>query len=156
MDTCLVSALAKRDIRELELQALELILRRFEEGSVTAVCSSAVGDELAKIPPNYRGPHLEQLRQFGSVPRSEPGALTRLMPAGIPGANPARLLWDQLLATLPDQPDAEHVFIAACNRVQYLVTVDDRTLLKYRETVLRLTGVRLVTPSEFVHEALAS
>jgi hypothetical protein len=155
MDTCLVSALAKRDIPDAELEALDQILLRFEEGSITAVCSTAVGDELSKIPAGYRGPHLKQLQQFGSVPRSEPGARTRLTLVGVPGGNPARLLWDRLLAVLPDQADAEHVFIAARNRVQYLITVDGRTLLKHRERVFDLTGVRLVTPSQFIHESLA-
>jgi hypothetical protein len=152
-----VSALVKRDIGAAELNALEQLLFRFERNEISLVCSTAVENELMRIPSGYRGPHLRQLKLFGSIPRIEPGGLTRLTLAGVPGTNWDRVLWERLRELLPDEDDAKHVFVASSNRVQYLVTVDGRTLLRHRAAVLNLSGVRLVTPSEFMNaEAIAS
>jgi len=107
-----------------------------------------------KIPANYRGPHLRQLQLFKSIPRTRPGGLTRLTPAGVPGTNFDRVLWERLRKLLPDVADAEHVFIAAQNRVTHLVTVDGRTLLKHKAAVLKMCGVSVVTPLGFTHAAV--
>ena len=156
MDTCLVSALVKRDIALSEFAALQEILARFERGEITLMCSSAVEDELAKIPSDFREPHLAQLKVFGTIPRVQPGGITRLGLAGAPAANPRYNLWRRLRALLPDNEDAEHVFIASCNRMRHLITVDGRTLLRHRVAVLGLCGVELVSPTEFINAALAS
>jgi predicted nucleic acid-binding protein len=63
-------------------------------------------------------------------------------------------LFNQLRNLLPDSGDAEHVFQAAKNKVSYLITVDHKSLLKYREAVEKLCGVRLVTPRTFEEAVL--
>jgi hypothetical protein len=151
LDTCLVSALAKGDIAASQMSALTEILCRFQRAEVSLVCSKAVDDELAAIPKDYRGPHIRQLRVFGEVPRADPGGLTRLSLAGGPGANPYRMLFDSLRELLPDAPDAEHVFVASSNRIDCLVTVDSRTMLRHKAAVRRLCGVQLMLPTEFLH-----
>lgn len=150
LDTCLVSALVKRDIEERELNALVEILLRFERAELALVCSDAVEDELAKIPSDDRRPHLQQLRVFERIPRLAPGGITRLSPMGMPAPNPYRALWDKLQALLPDNDDAEHVFITWTNRIDYLVTVDSRTMLRHKTAVQALCGVWLVLPTEFL------
>jgi hypothetical protein len=149
----LVSGLAEGDIAADELVALSELLSRFERGEVSLVCSEAVGDELAKIPANYRGPHIQQLKVFGTIPRAKPGGVTRLTAMGVPGVSPYRSLWDALVALLPDKPDAEHVFVAWINRINRLVTLDERTMLRHRAAVRALSGVELMTPREFLHAA---
>jgi hypothetical protein len=151
LDTVLVSGLVKRDIDPVELDALTEILSRFARAELALVCSKAVEAELAAIPSDYRGPHIEQLKVFRSIPRAEPGGITRLTVMGVPGANPYRALWDQLQALLPDPADAEHVFVAASNRVKVLITVDKRTMLNHRGAVRALCAVELMRPTEFLH-----
>jgi hypothetical protein len=56
LDTCLLSALVKGDIPQSELNALKDLLVRFKRGEVSLFCSSAVEDELKKIPEAYRRP----------------------------------------------------------------------------------------------------
>jgi hypothetical protein len=156
MDTCLVSALVKRDIAVCEFAALREILARFERGEISLMCSSAVEDELGRIPSDFREPHLAQLKVFGTIPRVSPGGITRLGLAGVPAANPRYNLWRRLHVLLPDSEDAEHVFIASCNRMRHLITVHERTLLRHRVAVQGLCGVQLVSPIEFINAALAS
>jgi hypothetical protein len=151
LDTVLVSGLVNRDIAPVELQALIEILSRYTRAELSLVCSEAVGDELAAIPSDYRGPHLAQLKVFGSIPRVKPGGITRLSVVGVSGANPYRAPWDRLRALLPDLADAEHVFVASSNRVKVLITVDRRTMLNRRSEVRALCGVELMRPAEFLH-----
>jgi len=153
LDTCLVSGLARGDIAADELLALRELLSRFERGEISLLCSEVVGDELAKISADYRGPHLQQLKVFEAIPRAKPGGVTRLSPMGVSGLNPYRRLWDDLVALLPDKPDAEHVFVASTNRVNRLVTLDEKTMLRHRAAVQALSGVELMTPKEFLHAA---
>jgi hypothetical protein len=143
----------RRDIDAIELHALTEILSRFEKGELSLVCSEAVGDELARIPVNYRGEHLQQLKTFECVPRVKPGGLTRLTATGVPGANPYRAIWERLRRLLPDEPDADHGFGAWTNRVRCVVTFDKETMLKHKLEVRALCGVELMLPSEFLYAA---
>jgi predicted nucleic acid-binding protein len=156
LDTVLVSALVKEDIDRIEMVALKEILSLYKRGELSLVCSEAVKDELAKVPLDFRGEHMQQLEIFGSIPRLSPGGLTRLTAMGTPGANPRRVVWERLKHLLPDQPDAEHVFIAWTNRVPCVVTYDKETMLKHKVAVRALCGVDLMLPSEFLHAASLS
>ena len=71
LDTCIISALVKTDIDAFEQRALDDLFARYERGDVDVkfVCSDAVESELARIPAEYRGPHLEKLALFRSMPR---------------------------------------------------------------------------------------
>lgn len=150
LDTCLVSALVKNDIDTTEQQALAEILGRYERGEVMLTCSPVVEAELAKIPANFSGPHLNLLSKFASVPKSQVGGVTRMGPAGTPTGNLRYALWRSIRRVLQEQ-DAWHVFVASRNRIRYLVTVDRRTMLSRSQEVLQVSGVHLVSPSEFVH-----
>lgn len=150
LDTCLVSALAKNDIEVSEQQALTEIFVRYRRDELSLFCSVVVEEELAKIPGTYRGPHLALLAQFASVPKAAVGGITRLGLAGFGVANPRHRLWRSIWAVLPDEQDAWHVFVAACNRIRYVLTVDRRSMLSRRSAVLEASGVALMSPSSFL------
>jgi len=151
LDTVLVSALVRRDIDGIELDALTETLSRFDAGQLSLVCSQAVEDELARIPEDYRREHMQQLRAFGRIPRVGSGGYSRLTTAGISGANPRRVTWERLKSLLPDESDAEHVFLAWVNRVKCVVTCDKKTMLKHKLKVRAICGVDLMLPSEFLY-----
>jgi hypothetical protein len=56
---------------------------------------------------------------------------------------------------LPDVGDAEHVFQAAKNNVDFLITVDSRSLLTRSSAVVTICGVHLVTPLAFEENVLS-
>ena len=150
LDTCVVSALVKSDGKADELLALTELFSLYTRGEIELVCSEVVDAELARIPTSYRGPHIEQLGHFRSMPRATVGGLTRMTPAGRPGANPRYLEFQRLKHILRDEEDRWHVFVASRNRIRFLVTVDESTMLSKADAVLAATGVRLVSPSELV------
>jgi hypothetical protein len=131
------------------MSALEQLLAWHESGRLVLACSPVVEAELAKIPPEYSGPHFNRLAKFRSLPKADVGGITRLGPLGLPMGNPSYGLWRSLREVLPDEQDAWHVFVASCNRFQYLVTVDSRTMLSRKKAVLDTSGVHLVLPTEF-------
>jgi hypothetical protein len=150
LDTCIISALVKNDVDAVEQRALDDLIARYDRGEATFICSEVVDSELAKIPENYKGPHLKMLALFRSVPRALVGGVTRMSLMGTPTANPRHQKWQRLIGILPDEEDAWHVFVASENGIKYLVTVDQRTMLSRADTVLRASGVQLVRPSEFL------
>lgn len=152
LDTCLVSALVKQDIGAAELEALERLIEMNRQGEVSLACSSVVEDELAKLPEHIAERHLRMLKRFQDLPKVRVGGVTRLGAAGIPTANPRRRLWERLRECLPDEPDAQHVFVAATNRFGFLVTVDRKTMLSRADAVRAACGVRLVSPTGMVAE----
>lgn len=151
LDTCVVSALVKNDIDPIEQRALHELFARYEKGELALVCSQVVDSELSRIPPDYKGPQLRVLALLRSVPRAAAPRRTRLGPLGLPSVNPRYREWKKLTAVLPDDEDAWHVFVASQNRVRYVVTVDQRTMLSRAEAVRRANGVHIVRPSELLH-----
>jgi hypothetical protein len=149
LDTCIVSGLVKFD-NPAESDALREIFGRYQHGEVSLLCSPKVAEEIADIPPDYIGPHLEMLQNFAQLPKSAPGGLTRMGADDYGVANPRRRIWRSLMEYLPDEPDAEHVFIAYCNRIKYLVTWDVSTMLPHSQTVFERSGVRVLLPSAFL------
>jgi hypothetical protein len=61
-------------------------------------------------------------------------------------------LWQKICGTLPDREDAEHVFTAAQNRAHFFLTLDNRTILKYRTHLERICGIIALRPSDFALE----
>ena len=149
LDTCIVSGLVKNDIPRDELRVLCNLLQQYERGGVKFVCSDVVQSELDRIPLDYKGPHIEKLKLFRSMPRVSVGGLTRPSLMGTPSANPRHLLWRRLTRILKER-DAQHVFVASGNRIKYLITVDRRSMLSHADEVLQASGVQLVRPSEFL------
>jgi len=150
LDTSILSALAKGDGRSEDLIAIAELFSSHTQGEIELVCSEVVDAELARIPVDFRGPHLAQLAHFRSIPRVTVGGLTRMTAAGFPGASPRFLEFQRLKRILRDDEDRWHVFVASRNRIKYLVTVDARTMLSKTDAVLAATGVQLVRPAQLL------
>jgi len=150
VDTCVVSARVKDELQNLERAAVDRMIDLFRSRCITLVRSSHVEDEIAAIPDAYRAPHEALLSTFISVPSVEVGGLTRLTGMGTSGASPRRMLWNRLARILRDEGDRWHVFTAAQNRMRYLVTVDQRTILNHRLEIQAASGVLPLLPSAFI------
>ena len=149
LDTSAVSALVNYDIEVAgEMSALEQLLAWHESGKVIIVCSPVVEDELAEIPAQYIEAHRSFFAKFACVPKANVGGLTQLGPLGLPMGNPRDRLMRSLQQVLREK-DAWHVFVASCNRLHYLITSDRKTMLSRKESVLKISGVHLLWPSEF-------
>jgi hypothetical protein len=156
LDTCIVSGVVKRDIGNENMSALQRILAAMDRGVLDIVTSSVTKTEIDRIPDAYRTPHdnvLELLRRVPTAPKhigstriiGGPNATAGITTAGW-REDP---LFAQLRSLLPDAEDAEHTFQASRNGARYLITVDQKTLLKHSPRVMLLSGVKLVTPVEF-------
>lgn len=151
LDTCIVSGLAKGDIAEAEVSALLRILDARTAGRVELLTSAVVNAEISRIPAPHRTAHAAIYKLLADVPTA-PTHLTnpRLVNANIfQSAWREDSLFTQLRNLLPDAGDAEHVFQAAKNNVEFLLTVDHRSFLKHENAIERLSGVRLTTPVAF-------
>ncbi len=149
LDTCLISAIVKSDIKEAEQVALVKLKEKYIANQVELFASEHVEEELNKIPSQYRQQHLDIFRLFNSVPKARVGGLTRLGPMG-PTANPKRRKMTALLSILPDNDDAWHLFIASSNRIAFFITVDVNTVIKYKIEIKNICGVEAMLPSEFL------
>ena len=150
LDTVPVSALARHDINEHELSALKAIHRIYLDGDFELFTSTIVEAELARIPEQHRAPHLVIYDLFLKVPKVEPGPRTEISPLILPMSNPRRRTWEKLISLLPDEPDCQHLLTAQFNRMEYFVTVDEETILKHRNKLRKIIGVKAVLPSELI------
>lgn len=156
LDTCVVSGLANSDLDALEAEALLRILQARKAGRIDLVTSTATKDELKRIPAQYQDAHMIIYLLLDDVPTA-PTHLTRstFFPSTIiQSAWQEDPIYSQLCNLLPDAADAEHTFQAAKNNASFLITVDRRSFLNYKDKVHKLCGVCLVTPSEFDRDVL--
>jgi hypothetical protein len=150
LDTVLVSALEKKDLKPEEQQALSEIYAVYKEGMVELTTSVEVEDELKKIPDEYRDDHIDIYNLFNDVPRVEVGGITRLGPLGFGVSNPRYRLMEQLKDLLPGENDARHIFTTAANKMEYFLTADVKTILKHASEIKAISGVQALRPSEFL------
>jgi hypothetical protein len=59
-------------------------------------------------------------------------------------------LLGKLTDLLPHEEDARHVFQAARNSIDYFITCDQKSILKYAATVEPIAGILLRSPSQLV------
>ncbi len=154
LDTCIASGLAKRDLAEGQLLALDQILHAADVGMAELSTSQVMREELRKIPEAHRSPHIAiyerllkvpLLPQYTPVSRFHPGQLL----AAVWQEEPR---FSELRALLRDAPDADHAWQASQNEIPFLITVDRSTFLKHKEAIERICGLRLVQPNEFLAE----
>jgi len=150
LDTCVISGCVKNELKASERVAFEAILTAYLNNKIDLLRSAIVEQEIAAIPECYRAPHQTLLLSLLSIPVPPVGGLTRVGSGMFAMANPKRLLWRRLSDVLPDENDQRHLFVAACNRVRFFITIDNRTILSRRLKVYEACGVEPVTPAEFV------
>jgi hypothetical protein len=152
LDTCIVSGLAKGDLSDVELDALVKILEARKRNRIDLVTSEVTKREIAQIPDKHRRLHQVVYILLDDVPAvAAHRTYSALMPMGVGGGRRRQdPLMTQLKGLLPDVADAEHVFQAAKNGVEYFVTVDQRSIVRHAEAVRALCGVKVVTPTTLV------
>lgn len=150
LDTCVISGYVKNELETGNQSAFETILTAYLSKKIDLLRSAIVEMEIAAIPECYRTPHQTLLSNLLSIPVPSVSGLTRLGSGMFSMANPKRLLRQRLSVVLPDENDQQHIFVAACNRVHFFITVDNRTILSRRLKVYEACGVHAVTPVEFI------
>jgi hypothetical protein len=68
LDTCVVSGLARGDLRPSTVGALLRILEAQKAGHVQLLTSSVTREEIERIPESYRTPHQTIYTQLAEIP----------------------------------------------------------------------------------------
>ena len=145
VDTCIISGLAKHDLKPAEQHATEVLAAFAKDSRVSLVASSVAREELEKVPLDVRQPHLSQYSLLGQLSSS---CTSWLDPIG--GAVIEHPIYQALTSLLPDRPDAEHIFQAYSSGVTTFITTDERTILANKDRIQGISGIRVMSPSEFI------
>lgn len=151
LDTCIVSGLAKEDLRDEELDALLRILEEYKGKKVHLVTSNLTKRELGKISTGYRRKHsfiYSLLFDVPIVPLFRRGR--GLSFGGIGGGVRVHPIFARLNTELKDEGDALHIYQAARNEVSYFLTTDHKTVLSRKVKIEDICGVKAVSPTEFL------
>ena len=160
LDTNLVSALAKRDIPQSEVDALLELVELMHRGRLALVTSSVTEEEIDRVPEEHRAPHQGIYALLKKIPVvAEAVARPRIVQALRPGVpriiTPATMEHadlNRLRQILPDSNDARHIFHALENGMTYFVTADRKTILRYAREIESKFPIRIVSPSQLVAE----
>ncbi len=151
IDTCVVSEKIKRERDEDVLVSIDAIFDAYRQGQIELYASEKVKAELDGIPGEFRNAHIELFETLKDLPVLKVIRKYRLSPLILPIAN-VRYRQKQRIDNLLKGDDRWHVFVAVSNRVEYLITIDESTILRHRDAVAEATGVKVVSPSEFLDE----
>jgi hypothetical protein len=151
LDTCLVSGIAKQDLRPVELDALHKLLVLRKGGEISLVTSHVTKEEIERLPATARGLHEGIYGLLDDVPEAQEfrtdSGLTLM---GVGGGTREDPLLASIKAVLPDPDDARHVFQAARNAVDYFITDDQRTILRHADAIHERCQLAVVLPSQLV------
>jgi len=147
-----VSGLAKEDLSPGQQQALLELLRLYKGGQIKLITSFVVKQEIDRIPEGARTRHEMIYSLLSDIPRARfwqirMGLTLMGIGGGIPRQDP---LYIKLKQLLPDEEDAQHIFQAIKNQVDYFITTDERTILRHRGELESTYGIRVVTPVELI------
>jgi hypothetical protein len=145
IDTCIVSGLARNDLKPAEQIASQVLAKLAQDSRVSLVSSHIVREELEKIPPQVRGPHLAQNALLGELSSAR---TTWLNPTNTESASHPVYL--ALSSALPDRMDAEHIFQAYSSGLTTFLTTDEKTILRHRDVITQIAHVNAMLPTEFV------
>jgi hypothetical protein len=150
-DTCIVSGIAKEDLSPKEQQALLQILRLYKKGDLILKTSSIVKEEIDRIPEKVRGRHEIIYSLISDIPLSRAKWTdSGLTTVGAGGGSREDPLYSELKQLLPDNEDAHHVFQAIKSNLEYFVTTDYRTILRYEKKLKSRFGLRVVSPIQML------
>lgn len=152
LDTCIVSGLAKEDIADQELKALDKLLEYSKNDLISLFTSNSTLDELQKIPEKYRSKHLRIYNLLSDIPTAVKSNVTNVlfMPGPILFLKNADYLFTELKNILPDEKDAEHILNAAKQNIIYFVTLDKKTILEFSEKIEIKAKIKAVKPSKLI------
>src|SRR5882724_10370001 len=151
LDANLIIGIRKRDLGS-EQSPLSRLLKAHKQGALRLVTSRETQKEIEKGTPEHDGDE-DIYALLADVPVVEGESL--VLPVitnrgGSQRVGPLVVVTDDLAflrATLPDAADADHVFQAISNGVDYFVTFDSKTILRYAPAIECKYDIRLRLPS---------
>jgi hypothetical protein len=163
LDTCIISGIARMDLTDEEIDALLNILEESKKGNLNIITSKISKSELDVIPIAYRKQHELIYYLLGDLPYINNFKIVKQggMAIGI-GMGPAfghhvaktDPIFSKLNALLPDRNDAMHIFQAAKNQIQYFLTADYKTILKFKTEIQNICNLKARSPTELIKEII--
>jgi hypothetical protein len=157
LDTCIISGIAKMDLGDENIDALLSIFEQSKKGNLNILTSIITESELNAIPIQYRKQHeliyylLANLPYIQNAQTVQQGSMIIGIGIGIGFGNRRRKtdpLFGKLSTLLPDNNDAMHVFQATKNNVQYFLTTDYKTILKFKGEIEQICNIKAMSPTE--------
>jgi hypothetical protein len=156
LDNCIVpSGVVRKQLPPQEAAALRELERRRTAGEIALYTSHVTKEEITKTPAEHRQPLDDLYDMYENVPAMEEGFR---MPRGLgslrSGFTSGPIVQDEalgrLLSLLPDEMDARHIFQAAKNGLDYFITRDEETILKYEAEIRSAVGIQALLPTELL------
>jgi predicted nucleic acid-binding protein len=136
LDTSVISAYVKNEMCPEEAVAFKALLDRLGRGSILA--STVSLEEINEIPLTYRSSHLDAYNALVNVREIEPTASTD---------NRENVALRRLLR---DENDARLITHCQKTGVAVFLTLDKRTILKNASEIEALSGVKVLSPSQYL------
>lgn len=152
LDTCIISGLAKGDLAEVELGALNKLLVASKRGEISLVTSELTGNEIRAIPESSRRLHETIYNLLCNVPISQhtwtDSGLTLM---GVGGGTRIDPLYTKITQIVPGETDAQHLFQAVKSDCHFFITVDNKTILRFSTQIfLELNELLVLSPKQLV------
>jgi hypothetical protein len=155
MDTCVISAISKGELSTFECEAMTQIEQLVESGQVTVWASTHVRDELEGIPQKFRQPHLDvynSIKRIAAHPTTnwiddDPSSVTFQQETVHP-------VFVTIRSIIPHEMDARLLFQAYANHVVDFITLDKRSILRFRDELDAKVGIRTWSLSGFVDDRI--
>ena len=112
---------------------------------VSLVSSTVAREELEKIPPQHRDPHLTQHNLLGQL---SSGRTTWIDP--ITGGATNDPVYQALTDLLPNSPEAPNTYSKHIVITTTFLTTDEKTILRYSGRIRDISGVNVTLPREFI------
>jgi len=148
LDTCIISGIAKEDLKSDQLAAVFELLRLHKERVIQLVTSDMVKAEIDRIPAQFRSRHESIYNLLEDVSSFVSG--TGMSPIGLPMMSRHQSRLRAMQAVLPDRLDARHVFAAWRHGLEYFVTTDESTIVRFRTELDGQFNVRAMLPTELL------
>jgi len=156
LDNCIVpSGVVRKQLPPNEAAALRELERRRGAGEIALYTSHVTKEEIAKTPVEHRQPLKDLYEMYENVPAMEeefrmPRRLGSLRSGSTSGPIVQDEALGRLLSLLPDELDARHIFQAAKNGLDYFITRDEETILKYAAEIRSAVGIPALLPTELL------
>ncbi len=149
VDTCVLSAVANNELPPVERAAFDQITDMVRSSAVTLFSSHVASEEISRIPRPYFARHLEQYDALGKV--SSDLTWEEFNPATeITDLEVEDPVYEELRELLPDKNDAQHLAQAKLASIDNVLTLDEKTILRFAPELRDRVGLLVFKPSEFV------
>jgi len=161
LDNSVVSAKGKTEASK-ELGPLEDLFQRHTRGEIRLVTSEITHREISDYVSSNRTPIETVYLHLQQVPVIEAQTLVGINSCwGTHGGWNSPMIeedaiWRAIQRVGLDSTDAHHLMVAVRNSCDLFLTLDRRTILRFREELSKTLQIRLRLPSEYLDELRAS